>query len=128
LRPSPSSRPRLEPGHAGQPVAEAVEAHDLGLEVAELQRHRVEVRLGLLLRALRLLALVGEDDRLQPRVLDRRGPLERQVVEREREHHEQGEDDERDDDAVAPAERERPRPGARTADQYDVHVDSLPIP
>jgi hypothetical protein len=111
---------------ACEPVAQVVEAQDLCLEVAELQRHRIEVSLDLFLRALRFLALVGQDDRLEPRVIDRRGPLERQVIERQREHHQQDEHDERDDDAVAPVERERPRPGARSADQYDVHVDSLP--
>ena len=73
---------RLEAGDLGQTLAQSVEAHHLRLEVAEAQRHRVQMTLDDLLRLLRLLALVGEHDRLQPRMMHRGGVTQRDEVER----------------------------------------------
>ena len=66
---------RLQAGDLREALAQAVEAQHLRLQFAEPHRHRVQVALHPFLVALRFLALVGENDRLQPRVLDGGRPL-----------------------------------------------------
>jgi hypothetical protein len=54
-----------------EPLTQAVQPHHSRLQLAQPHRHRPQVPLHLLLRFLRFLPLVDEDDRLQPRVLRR---------------------------------------------------------
>ena len=57
--------------------------------LAELHGHRVQMALHNLLRFLRLLPLIGKDDRLQQGVVDRRGVAQRHIVEQQGEREEQ---------------------------------------
>ena len=72
---------RLQAGDLREMLAQPVEPHHLRLQLAEPHRHRVEVPLDELLRLQRFLPLIGEHDRLEPRMLDRRGVPQRDEIE-----------------------------------------------
>ena len=114
---------RLQPRRLREALAQAVEPRHLRLQFTQADCHRVQMPLHALLHPLRLLALVGQHDRLQPGVFDRGRPSERREIES------QGKDDEQraQRDAarrpVPPIERERSRTGVGTGDQDDVQFD-----
>src|SRR5207248_5836862 len=116
----------LQPRNRRHALPDPIEAHHARLQLAQPNRHRIEMTLDSLVAPLRLFALIGEDDRREPWVLNDWHPLERDIIEREREYNENREKRGAAAEPMGPLQRNRPRPGAGAAHQYDVQLACAP--
>ena len=118
----------LQAGGLGEMLAQTVQPQHARLQLAETDRHRVEMALDDFLRLDRFLALVGEKERLKEGILRRRRVFQRDEIEDQRAADHHGHQPERAQHPVPPVEREHAgtRRGARQ--QNDVQLASSQRP
>ena len=93
---------------------------------AEAHGHRRQVPLHLFLHARRFLALLGEQDRLQPRVLDRRGPAQRDKIEQGGQCDDHDQKRQAGGSEMPPVQRDRADTGGSAAHEDDVQLHNPP--
>ena len=113
---------RPDAGDGREALAERVEAHQLRLHLAELDRHRVQVLPQEVLRALRLRLLGGQHQRLQQRELELGGVAHAEVGDQEHQYDEAGNEAGRAQHQVPDREFDRPGLGQPVGHHNNMHA------